>query len=161
MRYLQLACVVALGVLLGLGAMTLVYAEAASYLSADPRACVNCHIMQSQFDSWQKSSHQTVATCVECHLPHDFIPKYLGKAEHGWNHSVAFTLQNFHEPIEITPRSSAQLQGNCELCHASLVHAQMQGERDAPRCVHCHVDVGHGERAGLGGPITANEEEDS
>jgi len=35
------------GVLLGIGLVTFVYAEGASYLSTDPAACANCHIMQS------------------------------------------------------------------------------------------------------------------
>ena len=71
------------GVLLGVGGYTFHYAEGLSYLSTDPAACVNCHIMQPQYDSWQKSSHHAVASCVDCHLPHDFIGKYIAKAENG------------------------------------------------------------------------------
>ncbi|MCZ6632812.1 MAG: NapC/NirT family cytochrome c, partial [bacterium] len=88
-----------LGCLFGLGSFTLYYGEGFSYFSKDPKACMNCHIMKPQFDSWQKSSHHTLATCVDCHLPHDFLGKYIAKAENGYNHSKAFTLQNFHEPI--------------------------------------------------------------
>ena len=43
------------GVLMGVGAFTFLYAEGFSYLSSDPQACVNCHIMRPQYDSWQKS----------------------------------------------------------------------------------------------------------
>jgi cytochrome c nitrite reductase small subunit len=144
---------VGLGVLAGLGVTTFVYAEGASYLSTDPAACANCHIMQSQYDSWQKASHHTAATCVECHLPHDFVGKYLAKAENGWNHSKAFTLQNFHEPIVITAKNAAILQQNCLQCHGPLVHLQEVSTGGlAPRCVGCHAAVGHGEAAGLGGP---------
>ncbi|MGH0034016.1 MAG: cytochrome c nitrite reductase small subunit [Myxococcota bacterium] len=153
MRWLPLLCTAAFGVLAGMGIVTFVYAEGFSYLSTDPTACVNCHIMQSQYDSWQKASHHTAARCVDCHLPHDFVPKYIGKAEHGWNHSVGFTLQNFHEPIQISRRSAEQLQGNCLRCHGELLHSQLDPVRGAPRCVHCHADVGHGETAGLGGPL--------
>ena len=32
-------------------------------------ACVNCHVMNEQYDAWLKSGHRHVATCVECHLP--------------------------------------------------------------------------------------------
>ena len=149
----------AIGVLAGVVLATFDYAEGTSYLSTDPAACVNCHIMQSQYDSWQKASHHTVAVCVDCHLPHEFFPKYLAKAEHGWNHSAAFTLMNFHEPIRMTPRSSAALQANCERCHADLIHAQSQGIENAPDCRRCHSDVGHGPRAGLGGPLRPNETE--
>lgn len=149
---------VGVGVLLGIGLVTFVYAEGASYLSTDPAACANCHIMQSQYDSWQKASHHIAATCVGCHLPADFVGKYIAKAENGWNHSKAFTLQDFHEPIMITRKNADILQRNCLGCHADLVHAQGGGEDGAaPRCVRCHGSVGHGEPVGLGGPW--NDEE--
>jgi len=41
----------ALGVLLGIGGTTFNYAEGLSYLSTDPAACANCHIMQPQYDA--------------------------------------------------------------------------------------------------------------
>ena len=149
---------VGLGILLGLSAVTFGYAEGASYLSADPAACANCHIMQPQYDSWQKASHHTVATCVECHLPGGFVGKYFAKAENGWNHSKAFTLQNFHEPIVINQKNSNILHRNCLRCHADLVHAQGGADDGAtPRCVRCHASVGHGEPVGLGGPWRENE----
>jgi len=137
----------------GLGAFTFHYGEGLSYFSKDPRACANCHIMQSEYDSWQKAGHHTVATCVECHLPADFVGKYFAKAVNGWNHSKAFTLQDFPEPIRITPRNARILQDNCERCHADLVHAQTSIAAEPVSCVHCHADVGHGPRAGLGGPL--------
>ena len=138
--------------------MTFGYAEGASYLSADPAACANCHIMWPQYDSWQKASHHTVATCVDCHLPSDFVGKYVAKAENGWNHSKAFTLQDFPEPIAITPKNSDLLHRNCLRCHAALVHAQGGADDGAaPRCVRCHASVGHGEAVGLGGPWELGE----
>ena len=72
-----------LGVFVGTGVVTFQHAEGLSYLSTDPRACVNCHIMRSQYDSWQKASHHNWARCVDCHLPHDFVPKYIAKARNG------------------------------------------------------------------------------
>jgi cytochrome c nitrite reductase small subunit len=139
-------------VLVGLGGFTFGYAKGFSYLSPDPRACANCHIMQPQFDSWQKSSHHTVAVCIDCHLPHSFVGKYVAKAENGWNHSVAFTLQNFPEPIRITPKNAAILQASCVNCHESVASAMLPGGETA--CVRCHATVGHGERVGLGPSLT-------
>jgi len=72
---------VAFGALAGVGAYTFRYAEGLSYLSADPGACVNCHIMRPQYDGWSKSSHHAVAVCVDCHLPQDFFAKYLAKID--------------------------------------------------------------------------------
>ena len=96
------------GIPAGVGAFTFVYAKGFSYLSTDPRACVNCHVMNPQYDAWLKSGHRHTATCVECHLPHGGIAKWAAKAEHGFRHSAAFTLQNFKEPIEITPRDHVE-----------------------------------------------------
>lgn len=144
-----------LGVLLGLSTFTFEYAKGLSYFSTDPRACANCHIMQSQFNSWQKASHHTSATCVECHLPHDFIGKYIAKAENGYHHSRGFTLQDFHEPIMIKEKNRQILQQNCLRCHADLVQDMVSGvthDVTAVQCIHCHVSTGHGEQVGLGGP---------
>jgi cytochrome c nitrite reductase small subunit len=153
---------VLVGIALGLGLFTLNHAEGLSYLSTDPAACANCHIMQSQYDSWQKSSHHTVAKCVDCHLPHDFIGKYVAKAENGWHHSKGFTLQDFHEPIMIKSKNALILQRNCLACHGEIAHGLVEGvngEPDDVQCVHCHIGVGHGETTGLGGPEREEEVE--
>ena len=147
------------GLLLGIGGYTFRYAEGLSYFSAAPSACVNCHIMRPQYDAWQKSSHHTAAVCIDCHLPHDFVPKYLAKAENGYRHSREFTAQTFAEPIFIQARGSEILQENCVRCHAPLV-ADLVRIPDRPehgdptlRCVHCHAGAGHGESARLGGRL--------
>jgi cytochrome c nitrite reductase small subunit len=142
-----------LGLLLGIGGFTFLYAEGFSYTSNDPKVCVNCHIMQPQYDSWQKASHHTVATCVDCHLPHGFIGKWFSKAENGYHHSKAFTFQDFHEPIMIKAKSSRILQESCLHCHGDLMHEQVARAADGTGelgCVHCHRSVGHGETTGLG-----------
>jgi cytochrome c nitrite reductase small subunit len=133
------------GILLGLGLFTFSYAEGTSYLSSNPEACANCHIMQEQYDSWTASSHSAVARCVDCHLPHPTIPKWISKAENGWFHSVGFTLQNYPEPIRIKHRNLAIVQRNCVSCHTGMIHemlpATVGGESVA--CMHCHAEVGH------------------
>ena len=138
------------GICIGTGLFTFSYAEGLSYFSTDPRACVNCHIMNDQYTSWQKAGHHQAATCIECHLPHDFLPKYIAKADNGYRHSKAFTLEDFHEPIQIIPRNANHLQENCIRCHSDFVHELVEGSRsasgEASRCVHCHRNVGHGAR---------------
>ena len=90
-RWLVLAILV--GALVGVGSATFDYASGLSYLSNDPEACVNCHIMNDQFDSWRKGPHHAAATCNDCHVPPHFPEKYLAKARNGWHHSVGFTFQ--------------------------------------------------------------------
>lgn len=156
MRALPAIASLAVGATLGLGLFTFDYAEGLSYLSEDPRACVNCHIMRPQYDSWQKASHHTSAVCVDCHLPADFVGKYLAKARNGWFHSKGFTLQDFPEPILITPPNAEILQANCLRCHEGILH-EASASMGAPRCVSCHLDVGHGEQVGLGGALHDSE----
>lgn len=148
------------GVLVGISGVGFRYAEGLSYLSHDPEACANCHIMRPQYESWQKSPHHDVAVCVDCHLPVTFPYSYIAKARNGWHHSSAFTLQNFHEPILITQPNAEILQANCERCHAGLIH-DVSAASGAPACTHCHDRVGHGERVGLGGPLRPDEQESS
>jgi cytochrome c nitrite reductase small subunit len=158
--WLMLALVVLTGLLAGIGGYTLRYAHGLSYLSTDPKACVNCHIMQPQFDGWEHSSHRQAAVCVDCHLPQSFLEKYWVKAENGYRHGKLFTTQKFVEPIRAQPAALAILQENCVRCHEPLVHELAPGsalDEDGIRCIHCHASVGHGDRTGLGGPLQASE----
>ena len=141
-----------IGTSLGAGGYTFYYAKGWSYLSNDPAACVNCHIMREQYDGWLKGSHHAVATCNDCHTPHNFVGKYLSKAENGFWHSKGFTLQDFHEPIQIRPHNVAILKHNCIDCHQGMVRellgeeGQVYGDHhhSESNCLHCHRDVGHG-----------------
>ena len=145
---LALLLCIGVGVALGTGGYTYYYGEGFSYLSNDPAACVNCHIMRDHYDGWQKASHHAVATCNDCHTPHNFLGKYYTKAENGFWHSYAFTLQNFKDPLIIRPKNSLVLQGSCVHCHEDLVHDILvhgdTGDGGAASCVRCHASVGHG-----------------
>lgn len=143
--WLSVGVAVALGIFGGLGAFTFGYGDGAAYLTNDPEACMNCHVMQGHFDSWVKSSHHGVAICNDCHVPHDFVGKWITKADNGFFHSLAFTTNNFHEPIQIKPRNRRVTQATCLHCHAEFVDHMLPAERggDMLLCIHCHVDVGH------------------
>ncbi len=130
------------GLGLGLGLFTFVYAEGASYLTNDPTACANCHVMNEQLEGWEKSSHHAVAVCNDCHAPVDFWGKYLTKAINGYNHSIAFTLGGFVEPIQITARNRAITEGACRHCHETLVDGLTHGP-EPTSCLRCHGSVGH------------------
>lgn len=139
------ALVVAVGVALGIGAYTFVYARGGSYLTNDPAACVNCHVMREQFDGWVAGSHRAVATCNDCHTPPGPIGKYATKALNGFWHSFAFTTGRFHEPIRITPRNHGVTESACRHCHVAIVQAIDAGRHRAGdlACTGCHASVGH------------------
>ncbi|MDA0241952.1 MAG: cytochrome c nitrite reductase small subunit [Chloroflexi bacterium] len=134
-----------LGGIAGLGGFTFVYAEGGSYFSDDPLSCVNCHIMNDQYDAWGHGSHKNVATCNDCHTPHTFPAKYVIKGINGWNHSVAFTTGNFHEPIQITELNRSVAVENCLYCHSEFVAPinHLATAEEPTNCLACHQDIGH------------------
>ena len=139
----------------GFGYM-LYISKAFSYLSSDPKACINCHVMNTQYATWQHSSHAREATCVECHLPTDgFFNKYISKARDGWNHTVAFTLDTYDHSMKISDDGARRVQENCISCHKSVTstmttNADKYHNFDEPyvengrKCWSCHKQVPHG-----------------
>lgn len=144
-RRILIALAALIGMGLGVSVFTFGYAEGHAYLRDDPEACANCHVMQDHLDGWRKSSHHAVATCNDCHLPHDFVGKWFTKADNGFFHSLAFTAGGFPDPIRIKPRNADVTQRACLHCHQEFVHEMLPSERggDMLRCVTCHQDVGH------------------
>jgi cytochrome c nitrite reductase small subunit len=133
------------GAAVGVVAYTFAYAKGWSYLTDDPAACANCHVMGEQLAGWVKSSHRSVAACNDCHTPHTFVGKYATKARNGFWHSFYFTSGSFVEPIQITPASRSIAEQACRDCHGDVVDA-MDGPHDRPdrpACTRCHAGVGH------------------
>lgn len=157
---------VILGLAVGVGIFTFVYARGASYLTNDPAACANCHVMDEYYDAWLKGSHHSVAVCNDCHTPHTFVAKYMTKASNGFWHSFAFTTGNFPDPLRIKPGNHAVTEATCRSCHAPIVAAidpgphqtgtgstnpasRDPGDRahagadESISCIRCHRSVGH------------------
>jgi cytochrome c nitrite reductase small subunit len=147
MRGASLALVAAVlaGVLVGIGGYTFAYARGYSYLTNDPAACANCHVMRDHFAAWARSSHAAVAVCNDCHTPHDLIPKYLVKAQNGFWHSFYFTTGRYPDPLRITERNRAVTEQACRSCHAELTESiePMHSSAPATACIRCHETVGH------------------
>jgi cytochrome c nitrite reductase small subunit len=148
-----LAASLLVGIALGIGSYTFVYAKGASYMSDNPTACANCHIMGDHYDAWVRSSHRNVATCNDCHTPAGTVAKYINKAENGFWHSVGFTFGGFPEPLQITPGNARVTEQSCRKCHESITltieglshdaAAGRTGEGTEQSCVQCHASVGH------------------
>lgn len=144
-RIARLVLAIAAGSAIGIVGYTFVYAKGYSYMSNDPAACANCHIMNEQYSAWTRSSHHAVATCNDCHTPPDFVGKYSTKASHGFWHSYYFTTGTFHDPIQIGERSAQVTEQACRNCHKDMVDAIDGPHPDDPSisCVRCHRSVGH------------------
>ena len=138
---------VGLGLAVGVGVYTFWYGKGYSYMSNDPTSCANCHIMNDQYNGWLKSSHRAVATCNDCHTPHNFAGKYAIKAWNGFWHSYYFTAGGFHEPIRITELNRNVAEQSCRHCHENMVHSiTVSGDKEASEemsCIRCHRNVGH------------------
>ena len=134
------------GVAVGIGGYTFVYARGYSYLTNDPRACANCHVMNEQYDGWTKGSHRAVAACNDCHTPPGLVGKYATKASNGFWHSFYFTTGGFHEPIRIKGWNREVTERACRHCHGEVVDQMLGGgpRRDeGVACLRCHSSVGH------------------
>ena len=149
-RAVFVVLIVLLAIGAGLGVFTFGYARGSSYLTNDPAACANCHVMQGHFDDWRHSSHRSVAACNDCHTPPGLIPKYYVKAKNGFWHSYYFTTNTFHEPIRITERNRRVTEQACRKCHEEVtgaIDAHMgggeAGDEGALSCIRCHRNVGH------------------
>lgn len=140
---------IVMGILAGFVIFLVYISRFHAYLSEDPKTCINCHVMSSQYASWFHSSHREVATCNDCHVPHDNIfNKYYFKASDGLRHASIFTLRNEPQVIRIREEAKPVVQDNCIRCHESLFHGpSLSGvsQRVETRlCWGCHREVPHG-----------------
>jgi cytochrome c nitrite reductase small subunit len=136
---------IAVGLAIGIACYTFVYAKGYSYLSNDPAACANCHVMEEQYSAWMKSSHRSVAGCNDCHTPPSTIGKYMTKARNGFWHSYYFTTGGYPDPIRILPNDLAITEQACRKCHDDMVDAidgSPHGGENL-QCTRCHRSVGH------------------
>jgi cytochrome c nitrite reductase small subunit len=136
-----------LGVAAGMGVLVLQISRAASYLSDQPETCMNCHVMTTQYVTWQHGSHATVATCNDCHVPHDSVVRhYAFKAKDGLWHATVFTMRWEPQVIRLSQAAVPVVEDNCRRCHAQVIEnvsvtAHKGGDL---RCWQCHREVPHG-----------------
>jgi len=149
----RLPVIILLGAMAGLSLYAMVESKAISYLSDDPKTCVNCHVMTPQYTTWLKSSHREWATCNDCHVPQDnFFKKYAFKAKDGFYHASVFTTRGEPEVIRMKEAGVEVVQNNCIRCHEDQVtdarlSATVEGHKEARterKCWECHQEVPHG-----------------
>ncbi len=159
MKYVSIVSV--LGVV-GMFAYVVHASKMTSYISEDPKVCINCHTMNTNYSTWQHSSHREMATCVDCHLPREsLVDKLLAKSRDGFNHSYAMTFRTYlGENIRASENARQRIQANCISCHREMVSELVAryelygpGEgghgRMEKRCWNCHRNVPHGRLRGL------------
>lgn len=139
-------CVIA-GLVFGGGLFTFWYANGFGYMGSKPEACASCHVMRDVYNAYQSGDHARSATCVDCHLPQDFVGKWIGKAQAGLHHSYAFTFLDTPVAITATERSKRWINNNCQQCHAAFTHnvstPNLSDRQESLTCTTCHRHVGH------------------
>src|SRR5690606_33919752 len=99
------------------------------------------------------SAHREVATCNDCHVPHDnLFNHYLFKAQDGMRHATVFTLRAEPQVIQIKEAGIAVVQENCKRCHTDLneriglleVTRENNLHGEGKLCWDCHREVPHG-----------------
>ncbi|MFP4527487.1 MAG: cytochrome c nitrite reductase small subunit [Candidatus Kapaibacterium sp.] len=141
------------GMLVGFAALAFHISNASSYLSDDPRVCINCHIMAPHYVTWMHSSHREWATCNDCHVPQEnFVRKYYFKAKDGMRHATVFTLRNEPHVIMLNEAAKTVVQNNCLRCHIQQMGpvsaANVSGKNymtgQGKLCWDCHRLTPHG-----------------
>ncbi|MBI3110002.1 MAG: cytochrome c nitrite reductase small subunit [Ignavibacteriales bacterium] len=149
----KLPVLLVVGVLCGLGLVILHTSNAASYLSDEPAACMNCHVMAPQYATWQRGSHGRFTVCNDCHVPqNNVIRKFAFKANDGLRHSFMFTFRLEPQVIHVKEAGITVLQENCIRCHANLVNqgslvevtGENAGHGAGKLCWECHRETPHG-----------------
>jgi len=148
MKIVLIVGLAALAVVLAVG---LYVTDFTVYLGNDPTTCNNCHVMDAVYEGWYHAAHQSWATCVDCHTPHNIVLKYLYKAKSGMNHVTMFSLNHIPEPLRAAEDTQRIVQANCIRCHEETISEVADGVMDPEStgdryCYECHRTVAHGPR---------------
>ncbi len=152
---MKIVAICSVAVVIGMFAYLVHEAKVFSYLSGDPKVCVNCHAMNTHYATWQHSSHREQASCVDCHLPHDSIVNLLiAKTKDGYNHSLAYTLGGYGNNLRVSTDAAQRIQANCIACHETIVSQMLENSaryqkfdsqvQMGRKCWDCHRQVPHG-----------------
>ena len=149
----QPAVVVLLGAITALVIYIAKLANVGSYLTDNPQACINCHVMTTEYITWSHSAHRTVATCNDCHVPHNnLFEQYAFKAKDGLYHATVYTLRTEPQAIVMHEAGQKVVQENCIRCHSEQVTdaktaswvVSHNDDRLSRTCWECHRETPHG-----------------
>ena len=158
-RKWKIIAIVLLGVIGGNGMLFLYVLRAHTYLSDDPAACVNCHIMAPYYATWFHSSHSRDATCNDCHVPHEnAVKKWVFKGMDGMRHVAVYLAKGESQVLQAIPESSKVIMNNCIRCHTQLntefvktgrIDYMLAQVGEGKACWDCHRDIPHGGKNSL------------
>lgn len=167
---------VVIGGLLGVGGV--IAFDTTMHATSTDEFCVSCHELEvNTLPQFMRSSHYTnaagaSATCADCHIPKEFVPKMIRKIEaarevYGHFTGVIDTPEKYaaHAPA-MKAREIARIKANdsqeCRNCHTAdrmLLAAQTAKAREYHQamqtndktCIDCHAGIAHPENTGVAG----------
>lgn len=154
----KVVVIILLGIFAGMGLYVFYISRAYSYLSDNPKTCVNCHIMAPQYATWNHSAHREKTNCNDCHVPHtNFFSHYYFKAKDGMRHATIFTLRREPQVIFIKDEGKHVVKENCLRCHKDLITDykmlsftdEFDKYRKERNCWDCHRETPHGRVSSL------------
>jgi cytochrome c nitrite reductase small subunit len=108
--------------------------------SDQPLFCVQCHVMESEYEAWAHAGAHRRKMCVDCHLPNGNAGvHYVWKSIDGMKDVVFFYAGAVPERIHLTAHGAKVLQENCIRCHEQTV-ALIDNQR---HCWECHRRIMH------------------
>jgi cytochrome c nitrite reductase small subunit len=108
--------------------------------SDQPSFCVQCHVMESEFEAWAHAGAHRRKMCVDCHLPNGNAGvHYIWKSIDGMKDALLFYSGSVPEKIHLTAHGEKVVQANCVRCHEQTVMLIDQ-ERN---CWECHRRIMH------------------
>jgi len=166
----SILALVAIGILLGVaGVMAFDYTM---HATSTEKFCISCHEMESiPYEQLKTTVHYSnasgvSATCSDCHLPKEFVPKMIRKVEAArevWGSltGIIDTPEKYaaHLPV-MKAREIERLRANnsqeCRNCHSrdrmqSDLQSKMARRMHSPErsegksCIDCHEGIAHPE----------------
>jgi cytochrome c-type protein NapC len=165
---LSILTLLAVGILLGVAGV--IAFDVTMHATSTEKFCISCHEMESipyaQLKTTAHFNNRTgvSATCSDCHLPHEFVPKMIRKIEASrevWGHMTGLidTPEKYaaHLPA-MKAREIARLKANnsqeCRNCHTlermqSDLQSKMAQRSHKPErmqdksCIDCHAGIAH------------------
>ncbi len=108
--------------------------------SDQPSFCVQCHVMESEYEAWAHAGAHRRRTCVDCHLPNGNAGiHYVWKSIDGMKDALIFYSGTVPEKIHLTAHGQKVVQANCVRCHEQTVML-IDHER---ACWECHRRIMH------------------
>ncbi len=164
---------VVIGLVLGVGGV--IAFDASMHATSTDEFCVSCHELEvNTLPQFMRSSHYgnasgVSATCADCHIPKEFVPKMVRKIEaarevYGHFTGVIDTPEKYaaHAPA-MKAREIARIKANdsqeCRNCHTEdrmLIAVQSAKAREyhqamhmnGKTCIDCHSGIAHPENTG-------------